>query len=166
MNMAAGHSSPQCPEGSRSVGQWVDRQITHTCASCGAPLIRLRASRALRLRPMPSKGRKLTSGPRDQSADDLAHLAQPCLGRQTARSRALGDGIARQAGSCGKLGLGDPQPSGQAGGRYAVLANNFAQKCSYQSRLMANPSNNASFDTRTRSSTCVWAIRRRSNGSL
>jgi len=27
----------------------MDRQITHICASCGAPLIRFRASRALRL---------------------------------------------------------------------------------------------------------------------
>lgn len=27
----------------------MDRQITHICASCGAPLIRIRASRALRL---------------------------------------------------------------------------------------------------------------------
>ncbi len=49
MNMAAGISSPQCPKCSRSVGHWMDRQITHICASCGAPLIRFRASRALRL---------------------------------------------------------------------------------------------------------------------
>jgi len=49
MNMAAGISSPQCPKCSRSVGQWTDRQITHICASCGAPLIRFRASGALRL---------------------------------------------------------------------------------------------------------------------
>lgn len=49
MNMAAGISSPQCPKCSRSVGHWMDRQITHICASCGAPLIRFRASCALRL---------------------------------------------------------------------------------------------------------------------
>ncbi len=49
MNMAAGISSPQCPKCSRSVGQWMDRRIMHICASCGAPLIRFRASRALRL---------------------------------------------------------------------------------------------------------------------
>jgi len=49
MNMAAGISSPQCPKCSRSVGHWMDRHITHICASCGAPLIRFRASRALRL---------------------------------------------------------------------------------------------------------------------
>ena len=49
MNMAAGISSLQCPKCSRSVGHWMDRQITHICASCGALLIRFRASRALRL---------------------------------------------------------------------------------------------------------------------
>jgi hypothetical protein len=49
MNMAAGISSAQCPKCSRSVGHWTGRRITHLCASCGAPLIRFKASRKLRL---------------------------------------------------------------------------------------------------------------------
>lgn len=49
MNMAAGISSAQCPKCGRSVGHWTERRITHLCASCGAPLIRFKASRKLRL---------------------------------------------------------------------------------------------------------------------
>lgn len=49
MNMAAGIGSAQCPKCSRSVGHWSEPRMVHVCASCGAPLIRIRASRTLRL---------------------------------------------------------------------------------------------------------------------
>jgi hypothetical protein len=49
MNMAAGIGSAQCPKCSRSVGQWAEPSMLHVCASCGAPLVRIRASRTLRL---------------------------------------------------------------------------------------------------------------------
>lgn len=49
MNMAAGIGSAQCPKCRRSIGHWTEPRLTHVCASCGAPLIRLRASRKLRL---------------------------------------------------------------------------------------------------------------------
>lgn len=49
MNMAAGIGSAQCPKCRRSVGHWSEPRMVHVCASCGAPLIRLRASRSLRL---------------------------------------------------------------------------------------------------------------------
>ena len=49
MNLAAGIGSAQCPKCSRSVGLWTEPNIAHLCASCGAPLIRIRASRTLKL---------------------------------------------------------------------------------------------------------------------
>lgn len=49
MNMAAGIGSAQCPKCSRSAGQWSEPRMVHVCASCGAPLIRWRASFALKL---------------------------------------------------------------------------------------------------------------------
>jgi hypothetical protein len=49
MNMAAGISSAQCPKCKRSIGHWTEPRMVHICASCGGPLIRFRASRALRL---------------------------------------------------------------------------------------------------------------------
>lgn len=49
MNMMAGLSSAQCPKCSRSVGQWAEPSMLHICASCGAPLVRIRASITLRL---------------------------------------------------------------------------------------------------------------------
>jgi hypothetical protein len=49
MNMAAGIGSAQCPKCNRSAGQWTEPHMVHVCASCGAPIIRLRASRRIRL---------------------------------------------------------------------------------------------------------------------
>jgi len=49
MNMAAGIGGAQCPKCSRSVGQWTEPHMIHVCASCGAPIIRFRASRRIRL---------------------------------------------------------------------------------------------------------------------
>ena len=49
MNMAAGIGSAQCPKCNRSAGQWTEPHMVHVCASCGAPLIRFRTSRSIRL---------------------------------------------------------------------------------------------------------------------
>jgi hypothetical protein len=49
MNMAAGIGSAQCPKCNRSAGTWNEPHMVHVCSSCGAPLIRFRASRSIRL---------------------------------------------------------------------------------------------------------------------